>query len=152
LWSDAIWERCLGPFELDFRTLPILPQIGCDTARGRGRDYHAIHIQWGGVSFHHETSNTMDAVRIAARLRLAAQRAADLVSANRHGQAARIDPKAILILIDDDGTGDAITSILRSEGYYVQVVSAASRAQQSHLYPNKRSELWFQVRDKAKAG
>src|SRR5262249_54470377 len=63
VWSEALWAACLRGPAPEF-PLGLLPEVGCDTATGKGEDFHAIHARWGAVSVHHETSNTMDPVRI----------------------------------------------------------------------------------------
>jgi hypothetical protein len=70
----------------------------------------------------------------------------------RQPQAAPIKPDEIRIKIDDDGTGGGVISILRHEGMSVSAICAGSQASKSTWYPNKRSELWFEVRDRARLG
>src|SRR5262245_27078097 len=68
VWSDALWAACLARPRPAFPR-DALPEVGCDTATGKGEDYHAIHGRWGSVSMTHSTSNTMDPARIAAKLK-----------------------------------------------------------------------------------
>ena len=49
------------------------------------------------------------------------------------------------IVIDDDGVGGGVTDRLREQGYDVHPFRAGSRAYTPSLYPNRRSEAWFQV-------
>lgn len=150
VWSPSLWEAIRD------RVLPYnvgrLPEIGCDCATGKGEDFHAIHAQWSGCSVHHETANTMDPARIYDRLREVAAMMAALVNRHRPPQARPISPKEILIKIDDDGTGGAVTAFLRGDGYNATGVSAGGNASDRQRYPNRRSELWFQTAAKAKAG
>jgi hypothetical protein len=65
---------------------------------------------------------------------------------------APIDPKVIPIKLDDDGVGRSVTAFLRADGYTAIPVGASASASNPARYPNKRSELWFQLADKAKEG
>jgi hypothetical protein len=151
IWSDALWAACESK-EPIYPSTDELPQIGCDTAMGKGEDFHAIHLRWGAVSHHHETSNSMDAVRICERIRTVAQMGAELMTKNRPPQMKPIDPKQIFIKIDDDGTGNACVAILSREGYNIRGIGAGTVASKQDRYPRKRDELWFQTADRAKVG
>lgn len=150
VWSDALWQACLDnpqAFPLDQ-----LPEIGCDTALGKGEDWHAIHVRWGPCSFHHETSNTMDAVRIAGRLAGCVDMAVKFVNARRPANVVSVKQEQVLIKIDDDGTGNAVAALLLRKGFHVVAVGAGTSASKPRHYPNKRSELWFDGAERAKAG
>lgn len=150
VWSDALWQACFGPqppYPLDH-----LPEVGCDCSTGKGDDYHAIHARWGAVSFHHETSNTMDAARIYDRLRDVAARMALLASSHRPRQAEPVRAEQVRIKVDDDGTGGAVAAFLRRAGLDVVQVGAGCSADDADGYPRKRDELWFQVAGRARLG
>src|SRR5262245_6089830 len=151
VWTDALWEACLrGPrpaFPLD-----ALPQVGCDTATGKGEDYHAIHGRWGSVSVAHSTSNTMDPARIAAKLKEACRELADLANRHRDRGAEPLDPQHIPIKIDDDGTGNAVGAFLGQDGYTVHPIGAGTQATCPERYPRKRDELWFATAERARSG
>jgi hypothetical protein len=153
VWSPALWEACLGPqppFPLDR-----LPQLGCDCSMGKGEDYFSLHGRWRAVSIYHETSNTMDPARIALRIRSACHDLAMLANDHRRRGtwgAREIEPTEIPVAIDDDGTGNAVGSFLRAEGYTVFQIGAGTSARDEERFPNKRSELWFHTAEKAKAG
>jgi hypothetical protein len=151
VWSPALWEACLRGPAPDYPAHG-LPEIGIDCATGKGDDYFALHCRWGAVSFHHETSNTMDPARIAFRAREAAQACALLVNSRLPANAARVGPKQVPIKIDDDGTGNAVCAFLAGEGYSVCPVGAGTLPQDRLRYPLKRDELWFQVAARARAG
>jgi len=151
VWSDWVWQLCFPDEEPAFDH-GVLPCIGCDTAMGKGADFHAIHGRWCAVSIHHETSNTMDPPRILARLKAVAQLMADFANGQRDPASHPIDPKAIPIRIDDDGTGNAVTAFLQADGYNAQAIGAGTSADRPDLYPNKRSELWFAGAERAKIG
>lgn len=152
VWSDALWTAALTrPLPANW-PVDALPQIGCDTATGKGEDFHAIHTRWGAVSLFHETANTMDPRRICQRLKAAAKAAADFATQNRDPGRKPIEATEIAIKIDDDGTGNAVAAFLRAEGYNVHPVGAGTRATREDRYPRKRDELWFEVADRAKCG
>jgi hypothetical protein len=145
IWSDALFtaceERTLAISEADY------PQIGCDTATGKGDDFHAIHGRWGGVSLHHETANTMDPVRICERIKSVCVILADYANQRIDPARRRVEAKKIQTKIDDDGTGNACVALLRRWGYSVTPVGAGTAATKPSEYPNRRSQLWFDVKD-----
>lgn len=149
VWSDAYWEMVVGnhlPIPID-----LLPQIGIDVA-SKGFDYSSFFSRWGPCGMNHEEVNGWDQVRVAAHAIDLCRHWASAATKSRPPQAKPIDPKHIQIKVDDDGVGGGVVAILRSEGYSVVPVSAASRASRDLFYPNKRSELWFDMLDRARAG
>ena len=118
--------------------------------QGKGDDFHAIHGRWGAVSVHHETANTMDPVRVFTRIKAVAALLADMATKRRDPGLDPINPKKLPIKIDDDGTGNAIISFLRADGYCVIGIGAGTGATRPDLYPNKRSELWFYTAERAR--
>lgn len=151
VWSPALFEACLKDSGQRF-PVDRPPQLGCDCSTGKGDDYFALHGRWGAVSVHHETSNTMDPLRIFERVKAGCGLLADLANKHRDRAARPIAPKEISVKIDDDGTGNAVAAFLRGEGYLVATIGAGEKAQDENGYPNKRSELWFRGAAKAKAG
>src|SRR5262249_7995189 len=129
-----------------------VPQLGCDTATGKGEDYHAIHGRWGSVSVAHSTSNTMDPARITARLKEACRELADLANRHRDHGSQPLDLQHIPINIDDDGTGNAVGAFLGQDGYTVHPIGAGTQATYPERYPRKRDELWFEVAERARSG
>lgn len=155
VWSPSVWEACLS---VAADRLPMLypvadlPEIGCDCATGKGDDYHAIHGRWGKVSWHHETSNTMNPVRICERLKAVAYKAAFLVNRHRNPGNKAIPATDIPIKIDDDGTGGAVGAFLGEAGYTVYMIGAGCSASDDTRYPRRRDELWFQAAERARRG
>ena len=149
VWSDLLWSAA------ETRSLPPavpreeLPEIGCDVARF-GDDSTAIHVRWGMVSLHHETANGWSTVQTAGRLKQLAAKYADFANDKRERGARRVEAKEIAIKIDDDGVGGGVVDL--AEGYCFIGVSAASSANRDEDYPNKRSELWFDVSERARSG
>jgi hypothetical protein len=151
VWSPALWAACF-PSMSPHPTLDRLPEIGVDCSMGKGEDYFALHARWGAISWHHETSNTMDAVRIADRVRQVCALMAGEVRLRMHRNHAPIDPKSLRVKVDDDGTGNAVVAMLKRDGYNTTLVSAATRALHPDQYPRMRDEAWFQCAAKARGG
>jgi hypothetical protein len=149
VWSEALWQMAMsGP--TSWRPGDI-PEIGCDVAR-YGNDWTEIHVRWGPVSVLHEAYNGWSTVRTAKRLiELVNEWAARASRMLQHG-ARPVDPKAVPIKVDDDGVGGAVLDILWNEHYSGVAVNAASLPARPDDYPNKRSELWFSTREKARQG
>lgn len=145
LWSEALQRGGMPPPVNEF------PELGIDASSGAGEDYSSIHVRWGHESYYHESSNAWKAPELMAKIRALAVVWAARATANRVSGADRIDPKSLKIKIDDDLFGRAVTQMLQAEGYRVIPISAASKSI-SGLYPNRRSELWFQVADRAVLG
>ncbi len=156
VFSPSVWEACLGvPAEQLPGLYPAtgeLPEIGADCATGKGDDYHAIHARWGKVSLCHETSNTMNPVRIFERLKAIAYKMAFLVNRHRPAAAKPVEAQEIPIKIDDDGTGGAVGAFLGEAGYTVYMIGAGCSASDDTRYPRKRDELWFQSAERARRG
>jgi hypothetical protein len=150
VWSDALWQACLGP-EPEI-PLDLLPQIGADMATGKGEDYHGIHCRWGAVSVHHETANTMDAARIYSRLKELASDMAALATRRLPAGHKAVDPNQIIIRVDDDGTGNAVAAFLRRDGLWVVPIGAGTASLRPDRYKRKRDELWFATAERARAG
>lgn len=48
-------------------------------------------------------------------------------------------------VVDDTGVGGGVTDILRGRGWWVTAFNAGEKAHRPHKYPNRRSELWFEM-------
>jgi len=94
----------------------------------------------------------MDPVRIFHRVKAVCRDMADLVNGQRQKGAQLVSPQEIPIKLDDDGTGGALGSFLREDGYSAVQVGAGCGADDPEKYPKKRDELWFRVAAKARAG
>lgn len=148
VWSEIVWRLA----ETTILAPPIdqLPEIGCDVA-SYGLDHTSFHVRWGGASQAHESYQGWGAAKIFEHLKHLAGIWAGKVNAVRHRHAAPIKPTDIPIKIDDDPEGRAISEFLANEGYFVVPIGAATRSI-SGLYPNMRSELWFQLVRRARMG
>lgn len=153
VWSDSLWlvaETTASHFPSREVGGPIpLPEIGCDVARF-GDDMTAIHARWGNTSVHHETANGWSTSETAGRLKQLARELADDVNEVLQTGSRPIRPEEIPIKVDDDGVGGGVVD--QAEGYNFIPVSAGSTAYRDADYPNRRSELWFDVADRCRDG
>ncbi len=135
VWTEAMWLAAQAP-----QVMPAQPlEIGCDVARF-GDDYTSIVVRRGPCVLHHETHNGWSTAQTAGRLKQLAK------EYSLPGE----DPREVAIKIDDDGVGGGVVDA--AGGFNFQPVSGASRAQEAEDYPNRRSELWFTVAERADAG
>lgn len=135
IWSEALWESCLV-----HRPAPEAPtEIGCDVAR-YGDDWTVIVVRRGMTLLHHERHNGWSTAQSAGRLKQLAK------EFSQEGE----DPTSVQIKVDDDGVGGGVVDQLG--GWNVIPISSASRAIEAEDYPNRRSELWFTVQQRAREG
>lgn len=127
--------------------LPVLvpneaPEIGSDQARF-GSDRTTIAIRCGSVLLSVRELRQIDQALVTDALKDAAQEAASW--------RADKDPKKVPIKLDvTGGLGTGPHDFLKREGYTVEGVNASSSAQEGEKYPNRRSELWFATRERAR--
>jgi hypothetical protein len=138
VWSDGAWQEAEATVLPEPEDVP--PEIGCDVARF-GDDFTSIHVRRGPVSLHHESANGWGTNETAGRLKQLA---------NEWGQHAGTEGRKVAVKIDDDGVGGGVTD--QAEDYDFQPVSSASVAIDPEGYPNRRSELWFAVAERANDG
>lgn len=149
VWSDSLWAMCEGAAP-DRKPLSELPEIGIDVAR-KGEDFTTFHVRWGPASYYHEsqqgwrTTATVDRAKELARIW-----AAEATKA-RDRNAEPVKPEQIAIKVDDDGVGGGVVDQLMQAGYKVAGVGAGTRSL-SGRYDRMRSELWFQVAERARVG
>lgn len=135
VWSEGVWNGCFRQLSGDGHPL----EIGCDVARF-GDDFTSIFVRRGPCVLHHETHNGWDTTQTAGELKWLAQRFA----------VPGEDPRRVEIKIDDDGVGGGVVD--KADGWKFVPVSGASTAAASEDYPNRRSELWFDVAERAERG
>lgn len=140
VWSEAAFEAACRAQLPEPLELPI--EIGCDVAR-HGDDATAIHVRRGPVSLAHETHHGWDTVRTAARLMELARDA---------GRRCGLDGRRVPLKVDDDGVGGGVTDVLRAGDWHALPIGAGARAIDAEGYPNRRSELWFVVAERARHG
>ncbi len=154
IWSDALWKSITKP--LTWREVQIhpdyIPAIGVDVAY-LGFAKTCIHVSWGDYSVHHESKGGQDEMRTVGRIIEIAEEWADKCNKAREKfDHPKITGKSIPLKIDNTGGGGGIPSRLREQGYNVFGLGAAEKAMNQKKYPNRRSELWFMTRDRAKLG
>lgn len=115
-------------------------EIGCDVARF-GDDNTEIHVRRGPCSMHHESHNGWSTTQTAGRLKELAR---------EWGATTGQAPQAVEVKIDDDGVGGGVVD--QHDGYAFLPVSGASTALEPERYPNRRSELWFAIAERAAEG
>jgi hypothetical protein len=148
VWSDPLWRAVESPLP-DPDCGRYLPHIGCDVARF-GDDWTEMHVRCGSVSMHHESHNGWPTNRTVARLKELCNEWAKWATGKRDRSLVAIDPRHIPVKIDDDGVGGGVVD--HAGGYSFRAVSAASNAYDQDGYPNRRSELWFAMTERAKRG
>lgn len=140
VWSEAAWQMATAPRSREPAELPgALTVIGCDVAR-YGDDYTSMVVRRGNTVLHHETHNGWNTAQTAGRLKQLCQQFA----------APGQDPARVPVFVDDDGVGGGVVD-QRGE-YSFHGTGAGARAIQAEDYPNRRSELWFAVVERAARG
>ena len=129
----------------------MLHEIGCDVAR-QGDDWTAFHVRRGPVSLAHETYQKQNTTFTVGKLVQLARYYAEICS-RQHPQRHVIKPEDIPLKVDSIGFGAGVVDRLGELGYNVIPVDASSAiCNRTADYKNKRSELWFQTADRARAG
>jgi hypothetical protein len=121
------------------------PTGGCQRLPSRN------DVRQGPASVHHESVNGWPTTRTAKRLAELAEWA-DHASRQQPPGSPPIGRNQVVIKVDDDGVGGGVVDLLRSWGFFVVPVNAGSVPSRPDDYPNKRSELWFQTRERARSG
>ncbi len=155
VWTDSIWSAAEAR-DLSF-PLNEMPEIGCDVARVAGGDDCDIHIRWGGVSIKHESANGRPIPQTAARLKELAVWACDFANKvrqeafdrNPQGQFKPFFEHQIPIKVDDGSSGGAVIDL---RGVFNFIPVSAASINQEEKYPNLRSELWFELAERARLG
>lgn len=146
VWSDALWGAAERP-------LPVpagdLPEVGLDVARF-GDDDTEFHVRCGPVSLHHERHNGWGLDQTEGRLRQICREWAAWAMARRPSGADPVRPESVLCKVDDDGVGGGVVD--HAAGWNWVGVGAGAAAFDPEDYPNRRSELWFAVADRARRG
>lgn len=138
IWTDAIFQ-IVQEQELSKNYLVEMPEVGVDVAR-YGNDHSAIAIRQGGQLLEIDQYYGLSVVELS-----------NLVMKQVDEIASKVNmfPEYIPIKIDANGIGAGVVDIIDNLGYNAIEVQVSSRAYESEKYVDKRSELWFQLRDKA---
>ena len=148
VWSPLLWSLAENSIAVSLQTE--FPEIGCDVARF-GDDWTVIHARWGPCSIWHERHNGWNTAQTASRLKELAQGLAVRLTRARDSAHAPIKPNQIRVKIDDDGVGGGVVDQGGPEYCFIPI-SAAATSTRPDDFPNKRSELWFALAEKARAG
>lgn len=134
-WSEAAFTAsCTHPVP-EPEDVPC--EIGCDVAR-YGDDNTVMHVRRGPVSLHHESHNGWSTSETAGRLKELAR---------MWGDHCGIEGQRVSIKVDDDGVGGGVVD--QRGDFRFEGVGAGARAIEPESYPNRRSELWFSVANRA---
>lgn len=137
VWSVGAFEAACDMANQQPEPTDIPCEIGCDVARF-GDDRTVIHVHRGPVSLYHESHNGWGTDQTNGRLK---------ELANEYGQRCGVDGRQIMVKVDDDGVGGGV--IDHRDGYSFVGIGAGSSAIEPERYPNRRSELWFAVANRA---
>lgn len=138
VWSDAAFTQAELSVIPEPTDQPV--EIGCDVARF-GDDFTEIHVRRGAVSLHHEAANGWGTDETAGRLKQLAK---------QWGAYVGMEGPKVAVKVDDDGVGGGVYD-QRGEFNFIGI-SAAETAIDPDGYPNRRSELWFSVAERALRG
>lgn len=120
-----------------------MPEIGCDIARF-GDDRTTIFLRQGACVLSVRILRKMDTVEVESALK-------DVAEEGARAAGAGAEAKRIKIKIDiTGGLGAGPCDNLKRDGYTVIGVNSSETAEDSEQYKNKRSELWFQMRQRAR--
>lgn len=137
VWSEIAWERVLQP-------LPIFGplEFGLDVARF-GDDNSALHGRVGGASIFHQEWNGLDTVELTDKC---------ITLVDAIAAQAGASGKFVPVKVDDTGVGGGVVDQGQHLGYSFIPVNFGEKALDETKYPNKRSELWFELADAALKG
>lgn len=135
-------------------------QIGVDTARF-GDDRTTIFSRIGSIALSGVEVRQFDSLNIVSQIKDVLQDLGKQFNLNREMplderigvQMLRAESAEKKIKINIDVTGGLGTGpldILKSEGYNAVGINSSESPKDKQLYKNKRSELWFDIRDRAK--
>jgi hypothetical protein len=119
-----------------------VPEVGCDVAVG-GSDNTAIHVRARSISMHHEEGNGWGGPDVMARLKELSQYYAQWYNEMLGGLP--LSERGGLRPIDVSDV-----EFLEAQDYRPIRIGAGTKAEEQE-YPNRRSELWFTVAERARA-
>jgi hypothetical protein len=124
-WIQAALDRTAAPVATAVRSL------GVDVARF-GSDFTTLYVVEGPRILHAEARNGQDLMWTAGRV---------LALARQY----QIRPQNVSV--DDTGVGGGVTDRLREQNFSLRPVNFGSRAVDARRYADRRSELWWTMRD-----
>lgn len=127
-----------------------IPELGCDVARF-GDDRTTIFLRRGPCLLKGREIRKMDTVEVATACRDEAIEAAREYRPNATKEEQERLAKTFRIKVDvTGGLGAGPHDTLKSWGYNAIAVNSSSEAKDKEQYKNARSELWFDMRNRAK--
>ena len=127
-----------------------MPEIGCDVARF-GDDRTTIFVRRGPCLLKGREIRKMDTVEVTMALQDEAEAAARDWKPLLTREATISLAKKLPIKIDvTGGLGTGPYDMLKAKGYKAIAVNSSERANNPEQYRNRRSELWFDTRERAK--
>lgn len=134
----------LQPAETD------IPELGCDVARF-GDDRTTVFTRRGPCLLKGREIRKMDTVEVATACRDEALEAARNFNSGLSSDQDTSLAKTLPIKIDvTGGLGAGPHDLLLSWGYNAIAVNSSEKAKDEEQYKNVRSELWFDMRNRAK--
>jgi intein/homing endonuclease len=140
VWSSAMWNAAWRNPEYGYKPdveSDTEVEIGCDVARG-GTDYTTFIVRRGSKVLDHKRFNGWATDRTAGYLK---------ELATKWGHYAGQPPESVSIKIDDTGVGGGVVD-QKGRFNFIGITAASLPVDQEH-YPNRRSELWFTVAERA---
>jgi hypothetical protein len=158
VWSEAAWNEAVIP-KFTVQELWMLKHgitIGVDVAV-YGDDFTVLHVRMGPLSLHHEWHNGWGPGQTAGRIKelsveWCAWYNAQAVIADR----PQLRPKEVKVIVEVDGPGVAVLSHCQAFGNWsgLKVAEKSDKLDSlgRQMYPQKRSQMWFDGCDKALYG
>jgi len=127
-----------------------LPEIGCDVARF-GDDRTTVFVRRGPCLLKGSEIRKMDTVEVATACKDEALEAAQNYKPEATKEEQERIAKRLRIKIDvTGGLGAGPRDLLKSWGYNAISVNSSEKAKDEEQYKNVRSELWFEMRERAR--
>lgn len=127
-----------------------IPELGCDVARF-GDDRTTIIVRRGPCALKAREIRKMDTVEVATACRDEAIEAAREFKPGLSREATEALAKTFRIKVDvTGGLGAGPYDTLKSWGYNAIPINSSEKANDQEQYRNKRSELWFDTRNRAR--
>jgi len=151
VWGPATWAACLKEMQPDGELT-----IGLDVARF-GDDKTCCVAREGPVvleALERSGLSTLRSAELAMNMaekwasKFPETRSQDLSAGPPRGN---LHPKKVDIRTDDAGVGGGVTDQIRARGYRCTPCLGAHHAKDQRLYPNRRSESWFELAEAAMA-
>ena len=138
------FQPVLEPLDTD------IPELGCDVARF-GDDRTTIFVRRGPCLLKGREIRKMDTVEVATACKDEAIEAARNFKSNLSDDEQDKLAKTFRIKIDvTGGLGTGPHDTLKSWGYNSIPINSSEKAKDPEQYKNVRSELWFDMRNRAK--